>query len=125
MSSAARRSEGAPELRPVDDYEKFARPLLVVGAAKMSEDFPRRSAAFSALAAIVRVTRTQAVDLLARHYATEALRVRSAAGLRLNAAQALSASKHPGTSKALLGLQDDPDDSVRLTVLHHAAKLGG
>ncbi|XYH96319.1 hypothetical protein ACMHYB_52505 [Sorangium sp. So ce1128] len=47
MSSAARRSEGAPELRPVDDYEKFTRPLLVVGAAKMSEDFPRRSAAFA------------------------------------------------------------------------------
>lgn len=77
----------------------------------------------AALAAIVQVTRTQAADLPADRYTTEELRVQSAGQLRLTAAQALADSKHPGASAALLGLKADPDSSVRLTVLHHAAKI--
>ncbi|MCY0986984.1 HEAT repeat domain-containing protein [Nannocystis sp. ILAH1] len=76
-----------------------------------------------ALAAIVRIAATQAADLPAVGYATEALRAQSAAQLRVAAAQALATSPHRDARSALLALKDDPEPSVRLTVVHRLAKL--
>ena len=76
-----------------------------------------------ALAAIVRVAATQAADLPAAGYATEALRVESAGQVRAAAAQALATSPHRGATDALLALADDPAPSVRLTIVHRLAKL--
>ncbi|WP_434419967.1 HEAT repeat domain-containing protein [Nannocystis pusilla] len=76
-----------------------------------------------ALAAVVRIAATQAADLPAAGYRTEALRAQSAAQLRVAAAQALATSPHRDATSALLARKDDPEPSVRLTVVHRLAKL--
>ena len=76
-----------------------------------------------ALAALVKASKTQASDLDPKGFTTEKLRIQSADQVRLSAAQALSESPHNGALDALLVLEQDRDPSVRLTVLHRAAKL--
>ncbi|APR84576.1 Hypothetical protein A7982_09925 [Minicystis rosea] len=97
----------------VRDYEHVFAATMALGA--WDDD--------RALAEIERVGATRAEDLDAQRYANEELRVRSAAQLRVAAAQALSVSPHRRASAALLAMKSDADASVRLTVLHHAAKV--
>jgi len=104
-------------LRVAERPEYTRKQSAVRGLAQWPDD--------AALAAIIKITKTRSVDLPAEGFATEALRVQSAGQLRLTAAQALATSPHPGASAALLALKADPDDSVRLTVLHHVATLTG
>lgn len=102
-------------LRVVERPEYTRKQAAVLGLASWPDD--------AGLAAILKITRTRSADLPAEGYTTEALRVQSAGQLRLTAAQALATCPHPGASAALLALKTDPDDSVRLTVLHHVATL--
>ncbi len=76
-----------------------------------------------AVAALERSLRITAADLDPSRYATDALRAQSAESLRLASAQALDRCRHPRAEAVLLSLQNDSNDNVRLTVLHHAARL--
>jgi hypothetical protein len=116
------------QLEVVGDPRVVEQWLRVVSRTDYSSKFAAlrglaRSTDDRALAAIVGVAKIRAADLPADGYSTEALRMDSAAALRLTAAQALSESKHPGALDALLAMKADPYDSVRLTVLHRAARL--
>lgn len=76
-----------------------------------------------ALAAIERVLRITAADLDPAGYTTAELREMAAQSLRYTAVSALDRSPHPRAPSMVLAMRNDPNDSIRLTVLHRVARL--
>jgi len=69
----------------------------------------------AALAGIVAAAATRAEDI---EESSAAFAEQAAASRRLGAAQALSASAHPGAHAVLLSMAGHRDDNIRLTVVH-------
>ena len=103
------------ELVVIPDYER--RFKAIVRLAKF--DDPR------ALAAVIRASQTKPDELPRDRYTTEALRFESAGQLRVTAAYALDERDEPEALAALLALENDPHDSVRLIVCQRAGRLEG
>jgi hypothetical protein len=96
-----------------DDYEHIFTAIMALG--DFTDD--------RALAALVHTSTLAPSALDPARYTTDALRVQSAAALRHATAVALSESPNPKALDALFAMKDDADSSVRLTVLHRAARL--
>lgn len=75
------------------------------------------------VSAIERALAVSARDLDPARYTTDALREQSAQSLRYSAAVALSECPHPRALAALLSLQRDPNDNIRLAVVHRASRM--
>lgn len=101
------------ELAEIPDYERRFHALRRLSTF----DDPR------ALAAIVRASQTKPEELPRDGYTTEELRTSSAGQLRVTAVQILAESDAPEALTAVLALETDPYDSVRLVVCQRAAKL--
>ena len=76
-----------------------------------------------AVSAIERALAVTARDLDPARYTTDALREQSAQSLRYAAAVALSECPHPRALAVLLSLQRDPNDNIRLAVVHRASRM--
>lgn len=120
--------EAIRRLAAIDDPRTLEHWLAIIELP----DYERRFAAIRelasmtderAFAAVVRASRTKPEELPRDRYTTEELRAESAGQLRVVAIQALAASDRPEAIAAILDLETDPHDSVRLIVCQRAAKL--
>ncbi|MBI5515155.1 MAG: HEAT repeat domain-containing protein [Deltaproteobacteria bacterium] len=114
----ARDPRAIPHWVSVAQYPEYERRFNALTALRRFDD-PR------ALAALVRAAATEPTELPAAGYTNGELRAQSARALRQTAVHGLAESPCAGAYEALLARQADPDQEVRLTVLHRVARSTG
>lgn len=99
-------------VKALDDDRRSVKTSALDRLAQFNSD--------EALEGIREGMKTQAQDI---GDASEAQKPQSAAGVRHYAAAALSRSPHPQAKPLLLTMKDDPNDAVRINVLHALGKM--
>ncbi len=112
-------SEALRKLGRIDDARVVPFFAACVRERRFMQPAIRALARFdddAALAGLVAALSTTAADVT--HATNPEVAAQVAANDRIAAAQSLAASPHPEARATLLGLSDDPDHNVRLTVVH-------